>query len=159
MISCVFENDNKAERGLRHVTVGAIVVNGNKQVLLVKRAENMHNGGKFTIPGGFLDRNETTEQGTLRELKEETGYDGKILHLFRINDNPNRPKEDRQNVDFLYIVNVTSGTAKINSEVSNIMWFDKEKLPSEEEFAFDHRDSILKYFEYLQKEFPLPSIG
>ncbi len=63
----------------------------------------MHNGGKFTIPGGFLDRNENIEQGTLRELKEETGYEGKIICLFHINDNPTRPKEDRQNVDFIYM--------------------------------------------------------
>jgi len=159
MISCLFENGNKAIRGLRHVTIGAIVVNENKQVLLVKRAANMHNGGKFTIPGGFLDRDENTEQGTLRELKEETGYEGEIDCLFRINDNPNRPKEDRQNVDFLYIVKLKSGIKTINSEVSKILWFDKDQLPEEEEFAFDHKNSILKYFEYLEKTFSLPIIG
>lgn len=159
MISCTFENGNNALRGLRHVTVGAIAVNNDKQILLVRRAPNMHNGGKFTIPGGFLDRDEDIAQGALRELKEETGYDGEIVSLFRVNDNPNRPKEDRQNVDFIYIVKVVSGALTINSEVTNISWFSKDKLPKEEEFAFDHRDSILKYFEYLEKEFPLPIIG
>lgn len=159
MIDCTFENGNKALRGLRHVTVGAIAVNDDRQVLLVKRAPNMHNGGKFTIPGGFLDRGEDSKQGTLRELKEETGYDGEIVSLFRINENPNRPKEDRQNVDFIFLVKVVSGQSNINEEVTNILWFSKDKLPKEEEFAFDHRDSILKYFKYLEKEFPLPIIG
>lgn len=159
MITCTFENGNKALRGLRHVTVGAIVVNDNKQVLLVKRAENMHNGGKFTIPGGFLDRDENAPQGTLRELKEETGYDGEIISLFRINDSPNRPKEDRQNVDFIYIVKIIGGVSAINTEVTNILWFNKDNLPEEEKFAFDHRNSILKYFEYLEKKFPLPIIS
>lgn len=119
----------------------------------------MHNGGKITIPGGFLDRDENTTQATLRELREETGYKGEIISLFRINDNPNRPKEDRQNVDFLYIVNVVSGKATDNEEVSRIFWVSKENLPKEEEFAFDHRESILKYFEYLEKTFSLPIIG
>ncbi len=159
MINCTFENGNNALRGLRHVTVGAIAVNTDMQVLLVKRALNIHNGGKFTIPGGFLDRDEDIAQGVLRELKEETGYDGKIVSLFRVNDKPNRPKEDRQNVDIIYIVNVISGSSTINAEVSNVLWFSKDELPSEDEFAFDHRDSILKYFDYLVKEFPLPIIG
>ena len=159
MISCKFENGNNALRGLRHITLGAIVVNEKEQVLLVKRAAAMHNGGKYTIPGGFLDRDENTEQGTLRELKEETGYDGKIVCLFRVNDSPARPKEDRQNVDFLYIVKVTGGEPQLNKEVSEISWFAKEKLPEEAEFAFDHKDTMLKYFEYTKKKFTLPIIG
>ncbi len=158
MISCTFENGNKAARGLRHVTVGAIAINDKGEVLLVKRAASMHNGGKFTIPGGFLDRDETTIKGTLRELKEETGYEGEIVKLFRINDTKRR-KEDRQNVDFIYIVKVTGGEKTLNSEVSDILWFSKENLPTEDDFAFDHRDSILKYFEYSQKEFTLPLIS
>ena len=68
-------------------------------------------------------------------------------------------KEDRQNVDFIYIVKVVSGASTINTEVTNILWVNKDKLPKEEEFAFDHRNSILKYFDYLEKEFSLPIVG
>lgn len=153
MIHCTFENGRKAS--LRHVTVGAIVINEKKEVLLVKRAVS-HNFGKFTIPGGFLDRDENTMQATLRELKEETGYSGEILSLFRINDNPNRPKEDRQNVDVLYAVKITGGKPTLNEEVSEIRWFSKNAIPGEEEFAFDHRETILLYFQYLDKAFALP---
>lgn len=159
MISCTFEGGNKALRGLRHVTVGAIAVNEKKQILLVKRAANMHNGGKFTVPGGFLDRGENTQQATLRELSEETGYKGEIVALFCINDNPNRPKEDRQNVDFLYVVRIIGGEKRDNSEVAEILWFDKDTLPEEGTFAFDHRETILKYFAYGEESFPLPIIG
>lgn len=159
MIYCTFENGDKASKGLRHVTVGAIAINDKLEVLLVKRAPTMHNGGKFTIPGGFLDRDEDASHGALRELKEETGYEGQITCLFRVNDNPKRPKEDRQNVDFIYGVKVVGGVSKENSEVSNILWFKKEDLPKDEEFAFDHRESILKYFEYLEKQFTLPIIS
>lgn len=158
MIRCIFENGNIASPGLRHITLGAIVVNEKKQVLLVKRAQNMHNGGKFTIPGGYLDRDENTVEGILRELKEETGFIGEATNLFCINDNPNRPKEDRQNVDFIYIVNIVGGKPTTNIEVSDISWFDKNNLPVEDDFAFDHRNIILKYFNYLEKEFPLPIV-
>lgn len=154
MIRCEFENRSKAS--LRHVTVGSIIVNHNNQVLLVKRAPHLPNGMKYTIPGGFVDRDENTKQAALRELREETGLDGEIISLFRINDNPKRPKEDRQNIDFIYIVKITAGLEKLNDEVTNIEWFSKEALPSEDEFAFDHRESILFYFRYLEKSFSLP---
>jgi len=159
MITCKFEDRGDAVRGLRHVTVGVIAVHENTQVLLVKRAANLHNGGKFAIPGGFLDRNENTSQGALRELKEETGYEGKVVSLFRVSDNPNRSKEDRQNVDFIYLVELSGGAPNSNTEVTNIHWFNKENLPEDEEFAFDHRDSILKYFQYLENKFLLPILG
>lgn len=156
MITCAFENGNKAS--LRHVTVGALAVNDKKEILLVKRSVS-HNFGKYAIPGGFLDRDEDTKEATLRELTEETGYSGEIIALFKINDNPKRPKEDRQNVDFLYIVKVTGGTLTLNEEVSEIRWFAKDKLPEEDAFAFDHRKSILEYFSYLEKKFTLPLLG
>lgn len=156
MIECQFENGRKAS--LRHVTVGAIVVNDKNEALLVKRATT-HRFGKYSIPGGFLGRDENAKQATIRELKEETGYDGETILLFRINDNPGRPKEDRQNVDILYVARVTGGKPTLNREVSEIKWFSRENLPPEEEFAFDHRDSILKYFQYLKEPFELPIIG
>ena len=53
----------------------------------------------------------------------------------------------------------TGGVATLNPEVSEITWFSEELLPSEEEFAFDHRDSIQKYFQYLKEQFKLPIIG
>lgn len=146
MISCFFENGNRAAKGLRHVTVGAIAVNGNQQVLLVKRTPDIHNGGRYAIPGGFLDRDEDTKQATLRELKEETGFDGEIVSLLKINDNPKRPKEDRQNVDFIYVVKILGGEANGDKETGSIEWFNKDNLPVEEDFAFDHREALLEYF-------------
>lgn len=157
MITCAFEDGGKA--GLRHVTVGAIVVNDKNEVLLEKRAPHLLNGGKYTVPGGFLDRDEDTKAAVLRELYEETGYRGKIECLFRINDSAKRPKEDRQNVDFVYVVTVKPDSFVENKEVTEIAWFTKDTLPTEEEFAFDHREAILWYFEYLEKKFPLPILG
>ncbi|MDO8657331.1 MAG: NUDIX hydrolase [Candidatus Levybacteria bacterium] len=157
MIKCTFENGN--ETSLRHVTVGAIAIDKNNQVLVIKRASNLLRGNKYAIPGGFLDRDENAREATLRELFEETGLKGEISLLFRVNDSPDRPKEDRQNVDFIYIVKIVGGEIKISAETASVNWFSLENLPSEEEFAFDHRDSIIRYFEYLKKEFELPIIG
>lgn len=157
MIECFFENKKNAS--LRHVTVGVIVVNNKNKVLLVKRAPGIWNGNKYTIPGGFLDRDESTQEGALRELLEETGIKGKIKFIFRINDSPKRPKEDRQNVDFLYIVEPLSEKVVLSKETQEVKWFELDNLPKEEEFAFDHRDSIVRYFEYLRQPYALPIIS
>lgn len=157
MIHCAFENGNNAS--LRHVTTGCIVIDADKAVLLVKRAPHILNGNKFTIPGGFLDRDENFEQGALRELSEETGLQGKNPTLFFINGNPKRPKEDRQNVDIVFVVREFEGALKDNSEVTEMKWFAKDAIPDDGDFAFDHRESIMKYFQYLEKPFALPLIA
>lgn len=135
MIDCTFENGRKAS--LRHVVVDAIVVK-NQKSLLIRRAPHLINGSKWAIPGGFLNRGETLEQAVIRELKEETGLEGKITKLFKIIDSPKRKNEDRQNVAFIYEVKA-EGELKFNKEeVSEAKWFDVSNLPKEQDFAFDH---------------------
>ena len=144
MINCKFENGNKAS--LRHVTVGLIAVKGN-QILLEKRAMHLTNPGLYCIPGGYLDRDETLKDAVIRELLEETGYEGKIIKLIRIVDTPNRPKEDRQNVDFVYLVEVGEKVGDGDNESSEVSWFDLNNLPPAGEFAFDHYEDIEYYLQ------------
>ena len=141
MITCRFEKGFEAN--LRHVVVDAVCVKEEK-ILLEKRSERLNQGGKYALPGGFLDRDETTSQAVLRELKEETGYDGKIVKLLKIVDNPDRG-EDRQNVSFLYLVEPTEKTGEGDGESEEISWFDLDKLPVPEEFSFDHYSLIQFY--------------
>jgi len=82
MITCTFEHGSRA--GLRHVVVHA-VVERDGALLLVKRAKHLSEGGKWGLPGGFLDRDERLVDGVLRELREETGWTGEVRALLRIN--------------------------------------------------------------------------
>ena len=153
MISCKFENGNKAN--LRHVTVDALVVRDGK-ILLVKRASHLINPNKYAIPGGYLNRDETTSAGALRELLEETGYSGKVISLFKITDKPNRKGEDRQNVNFTYLIRITKKVSSPDSEVESVQWFELNKIPDEREFAFDHYETVELYVRYLEDKLSLP---
>ena len=62
------------------VTADCVVITheAEPRVLLIKR------GGEpfkdcWAIPGGFMEMNETTEQCAVRELKEETGLNIKLI--------------------------------------------------------------------------------
>lgn len=147
MINCTFENGNKAS--LRHVVVDAICLKNNK-ILLVKRGPKYSNPGKYALPGGFLERDETTEEATLRELKEETGYTGKIIKLVKVLDDPNRKNEDRQNVSFIYLINVGDKIGQSDDEIDSVHWFPLDQLPKADDFAFDHFEILKSYLKSWQ---------
>jgi len=160
MINCHFENGNEAS--LRHVTVNAIIIKNDK-VLLGKRGT--YNGkpilesGKWGLVGGFFDRDETLIEAIKREVMEESGCKISNLKLFIINDSPNSTKEDRQNVDIVFIASVVDQIPSDTEEVTELKWFDLSNLPSKEKIAFDYNDYLELYKKYLKKKFPLPVLG
>lgn len=160
MITCQFENGNPAK--LRHVTVNGIIIKDGK-ILLAKRGsyqgKPILESGKWALIGGFMDRDENLENALKREVKEETGWDVDNLKLFHIKDNPNRPAEDRQNVEFIFLAEATNNEAVQTEEVSNLQWFAVEELPPIETVAFDHGVDLELYKKYIQKPFPLPVLG
>lgn len=150
MITCYFEGAKKPAY-LRHVVVDMLVVDGGK-ILLVKRGgEDWYlEKGKWALPGGYLDRDETGQQAAVREAREETGYEAKVVKLLRVVDNPNRPNEDqRQNVALVYLMKPLKKVGIPDDEISEIKWFDLNQLPPPKDFAFDHLETIKKYIESL----------
>lgn len=160
MITCTFENNSNAS--LRHITVNAIVVKDN-QVLLGKRGtvngKPILESGKWGLLGGFFGRDENLIQGVIREVLEESGWEIKNLQLLRINDNPNRPKEDRQNMDMIFVAKAVRQIKTSDEEVSQLQWFDLDKLPQKEEMAFDHGEDLEIYKKYLKEKTNLPILG
>jgi len=146
MITCTFENGQEAR--LRHVVVHAIVEKDGA-LLLVKRALTLSlEGGKWSLPGGFLDRDETAQQCALRELFEETGWEGKAGPLFLIKTNPHRPHEDRQNVAMSFIVHPVNKTGEKDNESSEVSWMPIAGLPLLDTLAFDHGEVIAYYLKH-----------
>lgn len=160
MIYCSWKKISEDSVSLRHVTVDAIVLNKERnKVLLVKRAPFLSNPDKWVLPGGYLDREENTIQGVLRELREETGYDGKIINLFRVNDDPDRAGEDNQNVDFVYLIEADKKIGETDEESCEVKWFYFDEIPNDQDFGFDHHETVRLYLEHLKKPFSLPIFG
>lgn len=156
MITCTFENGHHAS--LRHVVVHAIAEYDAKLLLIQRSTSLSLEGGKWALPGGFLDRDETAEQAVLRELREESGWEGEVISLFRINTNPNRPHEDRQNVALDFLVRPVTQAGSMDHETTGVEWIDIDHLPKLASLAFDHGESIEHYLKFRKNPFPLPLV-
>ena len=65
------------------VDVRAFVVRDGTEVLLVR--ENT-DGGRWTLPGGWADVNETPSEAVAREVREESGYAVRVVRLLAVLD-------------------------------------------------------------------------
>lgn len=95
---------------------------GQVFVLLVKRADT----GVWTLPGGRREAAETIEAAAVRETKEETGYDVKLVRSLGTYNFPHLPALGKV---FIFAGEVIAGEPKINKEISEIQWFTPDRLP------------------------------
>lgn len=145
MLTCLFEDGKKVS--LRHVVADALVLKDGK-ILLAKRTGKILEGGKWGLIGGFVERDETIQQAITREVLEESGYTIDNLTLLTILDRPDRPREDRQNINFIFCCDAKEKTGSGDWESDDQRWFDFDDLPEEKEIAFDHFQSIQTYLNF-----------
>ena len=124
-------------------------------LLLAKRAPHLSEGGKWGLPGGFLDRDETLAEGVLRELFEETGWTGRLVTLLRVNSRPDRPHEDRQNVAFDFVIEPLEKRGEADSESSDVKWIPMEQVLGLD-LAFDHMDTVRSYADFRRRSITTP---
>jgi len=58
---------------MKIVEVAVGVIKRDSKIYISKRADNLHQGGKWEFPGGKREKNESIEQTLVRELSEEIG--------------------------------------------------------------------------------------
>ena len=126
------------------VTVDAIIVsesNGNSMILLILRKANPFKG-KWALPGGFAEINETLEEACKRELCEETGLTNIELHQYYTFDAVDRdPRERIISIVFHGRLTETFPVAG-SDDAQEAQWFPINLLP---EMAFDHSQIIGKF--------------
>lgn len=124
------------------VTVDILVFAGkgvNLQVLLIKRKYDPFKG-RWALPGGFIEMDETLEKAAIRELLEETGIELKQLTQFRGYDDPHRDPRGRTiSMAFYSFLEFMPDENKAGDDAEQLKWFPISDLPP---LAFDH-DKIL----------------
>lgn len=64
-------------------TVGALIVNGEGEILLVRSYKW---GSKYTVPGGHIELGERSETAAKREVKEEVGLEVEPVRLLLVQE-------------------------------------------------------------------------
>jgi 8-oxo-dGTP diphosphatase len=125
----------------RYVTCDIILIRKDK-VLLVLRAQRPQQDW-WSLPGGYLNWDETLEECASREVKEEVGLDVKCT-FFKTYSDPSRDLDGRQNIAHCFIARVNEGPLNLDAkEVKEASWFSLTALPKK--IAFDHRKMIEEY--------------
>ena len=121
--------------------VAALVLNQQDQLLLVKRSVEPAKG-KWCLPGGFIEVDESIEEAVLRELEEETGIKGEIECLIDFFSQEGR--HYRALLIFGYKVKMMGGEVKAGDDAQDAGFFSLDDLPP---IAFlSHQQLIEKQF-------------
>jgi ADP-ribose pyrophosphatase YjhB (NUDIX family) len=105
---------------------GAAFVDG--RVLLVREISD----GKWTLPGGWADINQTAAECVVREIAEESGFVAKALKLAAVHDyqRSNRPSRHLDSIyKMFFICEIVGGEARSSDETSEVAFFARDALP------------------------------
>lgn len=124
------------------------------QVLLVQRGIEPYKG-RWALPGGFLQMNESADQGAQRELQEETGLEDCYVRQLQTFTDPNRDPRERV-ITIAYYALVKMQEVRGGDDADDARWFELSKVP---QLAFDH-DHILRVAEHtLRQQIHFEPIG
>ena len=114
--------------------------NDGVEVLLIRRG-NPPWKGKLAFPGGFVDYGEDPEIAVLRELREETGVEGRNPHLYAVKGSPDRDPR-KHIVSIFYMIGVEGGSEpEAGDDAAEAEWV-KVSIIESEDIAGDHFDII-----------------
>ncbi|HDD35593.1 MAG TPA: NUDIX hydrolase [Candidatus Desulfofervidus auxilii] len=117
-----------------------IIIEVEEGIILIER-KNPPLG--WALPGGFVDYGESLEKAAIREAKEETGLDVKLVRQFHTYSDPNR--DPRQHTITTVYIAKAKGVPKAGDDAKGLGIFVKENLPSP--IVFDHAKILHDYFE------------
>ena len=134
-----------------YVMVDAVVFTYQQedlQVLLIERKSDPFKG-KWALPGGFVEDDESLETAAYRELEEETGIRADDLTQFHAFGKPGRdPRGRAVSVAYFTKVNKESVNPRADTDAAKVQWFSINALP---DLAFDHADILNKAQEAFLK--------
>lgn len=127
------------------IVVGCILEWKNK-ILMCKRATEPRSD-YWTLPAGFLENNETTEEGALRETFEEAGAKAEQLKPFLLCNLPR--------ISQIYMIfhgNLVDGKFSPGLESSEVKLFSKNEIPWDEIAFLVITRTIKLYYQDLKND-------
>jgi ADP-ribose pyrophosphatase YjhB (NUDIX family) len=104
---------------------GAAFTDG--RILMVREISD----GKWTLPGGWADVNQTAGECVVREIAEESGFKARALKLAAVYDYQKRnpPRHIDSIYKMFFICEIVGGAARASDETSEVAFFPRDQLP------------------------------
>lgn len=159
----IYAGDNMEEKNFCYkyphpsVTTDCVIFgfDGSKlNVLLIERGIEPYKG-RWAFPGGFLNMDESAEEGALRELQEETGLTGAYIEQFHTFTDPKRDPRERV-ITIAYYALVRIQDVKGGDDAAKAQWFALDEVP---QLAFDHDVILRKALARLRERIHFQPIG
>jgi ADP-ribose pyrophosphatase YjhB (NUDIX family) len=99
------------------------------KILLVR--ETMDHG-RWTLPGGWADVNETPAQAVVREMREEAGFDATVASVIAVYDRDaqgHTPPMPYHVYRLFFLCVLTGGAPRDSHETSGAAFFAEDALP------------------------------
>lgn len=103
---------------------GAVIKDG--RILLVQEQAD----GRWAMPGGWADIGDVPSAMVAREVKEESGYDVRVIKVIGVYDaNRLAPMEFFHAYKIIFLCELLGGESKISHETTAVGFFDINDLP------------------------------
>lgn len=98
----------------------------NDRILLVREKN-----GTWSLPGGWCDYNVSVAENAVKETREESGFDVKVIWLIAVQDRAkhNSPLYPYGVCKMFFECSITGGEFKENSETTAVDFFTENSLP------------------------------
>ena len=110
------------------VDVRAFIVQAGRVLLIREDADE----GRWSLPGGWADVNESPAESVVREVREETGYEAKPLRLLAVFDREKQgqpPAFPYHVYKLFFHCEIIGGVATKTAESSESAFFAPDHLP------------------------------
>lgn len=125
------------------LTVDAVIIYEKENIILIRR-KNPPFQGEYALPGGFVDIGETVENGCIREAKEETNINVKIIKMIGVFSEPKRdPRGHTVTVAFLCEPLTENEVPKAQDDAATLEIVPISNVPKLN-LAFDHMEIVQK---------------
>ena len=108
------------------VDVRGAIFRDNRVLLVRERVD-----GRWTVPGGWADVNDSPSSAILKEIEQESGFTARVLKLAAIYDRNkrNHPAYLFHSWKLFFVCEITGGEARTSYETTGVEFFPLDALP------------------------------
>ena len=109
------------------IDIRAVIFNDKNEILLVKEKAD----GRWALPGGWSDVGFTPTEIVVKETKEETGFDVRVVRLLAILDKRcyNHPTSTFYVYKLCFLCEITGGNDQLTFDILDKGFFTLDNLP------------------------------